>query len=279
MYSQNCEYLKVHCRRTWKDCKALTYSQQHQLGSDTHPYPTHTLVHVYNSCFRFLNVLQILLLFFIDIQILLISTHVSIYTVMSSQIYPRCEPRKIALRKTEECLQLTWSYLGRQPKWLLLEITKVENRRLLTWKRPLVPPPLFSSGLVIGLEASALAHVLYFCGRQGSLTFWESVPLRTTRAAVGGVVRASHPSDPHRVTWELSAPCEAGLSWRIHGPEQHPDQAPLLTTTETLAESSNSVSLSLLIRKMEVEIKFRLPWLFQLNKITFIERQHGVGIQ
>lgn len=184
MYSQKCEYLKVHCRRTWKDCKALTYSQQHQLGSDTHPYPTHTLVHVYNSCFRFLNVLQILLLFFIDIQILLISTHVSIYTVMSSQIYPRCEPRKIALRKTEECLQLTWSYLGRQPKWLLLEITKVENRRLLTWKRPLVPPPLFSSGLVIGLEASALAHVLYFCGRQGSLTFWESVPLRTTRAAV-----------------------------------------------------------------------------------------------
>lgn len=50
------------------------------------------------------------------------------------------------------------------------------------------------------------------------------------------------------------------------------------TTSRTLLPT-NSVSLSLLIWKMETEIKFLPAWLLELNKVISIKRQHRVGAQ
>lgn len=62
-----------------------------------------------------LNVIQLLLHFFMDIiPILLISTHVSVYTIIFCLRYPRSKPRKIALSKNEEYLEISCSQICTQ---------------------------------------------------------------------------------------------------------------------------------------------------------------------
>lgn len=68
-----------------------------------------------------LDLLQILLLFFIDIiQISKVSTHVSIYMIIFYLICPRCKPGKMALSKTEEFFKVSCSQANIQSSKVII---------------------------------------------------------------------------------------------------------------------------------------------------------------
>ena len=119
---------------------------------------THSHTHTYTLQFTFmillLNVLQILLHFFMDIiPILLISTHVSVYTIIFCLRYPRFKPRKIALSRNEEYLEISCSQICTQ----LSKVIITGNHKSWKWstanlENPLIPPPLPLSGSVIRIR-------------------------------------------------------------------------------------------------------------------------------